>query len=472
MTGSLFEDSDFDSALPDKPLQRCLAPIPDFSRINTELVSHAVGLRLNPEIELVFAHVYAQKKGIFVHGSGGTGKSAIISVIKKLCPPEQLKVIAFTGVAALNAGGRTLHDVFRLGHNRNNISAEAAKELRALRYLIIDEISMVRPDYLDEVSDILQNIHGNSEPFGGITVVMLGDPYQLPPVITKEERPTLAKSYGSNTHFFAARSFQQLMANEDFASVRLIENFRATDPEFQHQLESIRCGTIDQFNEACRYFNERCYEGGELLEHAVGIAFHRQDVDARNHAKIEELKLVASRTNLFDELVSFAATYEGNCLTSDFICNKEFIPRVGMHVQLLNNDSRRRWVNGSMGQITAINSSSVEVLLSNKSKDRCVVVSPHCFVKRENRRVVGTCTQLPMVPAYWITAFKAQGMTSAVNIYPTYSHYRERLLPRAALYVMLSRAPCVKDIRLAQRISPQDFMRDDDLEKFLSSLRC
>src|SRR4051812_2892073 len=189
----------------------------------------------NPEFDLAFDYVRNTGKNIFLTGKAGTGKTTFLHQIKKE-NSKRIVVTAPTGVAAINAGGMTLHSFFQLPfglhvpgasrevNNQRRFSRDKVQLLRTLDLLVIDEISMVRADLLDAVDDVLRRYRGNSRAFGGVQVLMIGDLYQLPPVVKPEDWEILRAHYAT-PYFFGSLALQR----SDMVVIELKQIFRQSD---------------------------------------------------------------------------------------------------------------------------------------------------------------------------------------------------------------------------------------------------
>lgn len=183
---------------------------------------------------------------ILLYGKAGVGKSMTLqkAITEMYRRGDSFAVVGPTGVAALNVGGVTIHKLFRLQpqDNLHSISNKRVKDLSGLRLLIIDEVSMVRADMLDMIDIILRNSNWNDSPFGGVKVVLVGDPMQLPPVVTTQEKSFISKEYGGNPFFFASHVFKKCEERGHVKRIELTEVFRQKDQRFINMLNCVRGG--------------------------------------------------------------------------------------------------------------------------------------------------------------------------------------------------------------------------------------
>src|SRR5215510_165829 len=205
----------------------------------------------NPQLDLAFEYVRNPAKTIFLTGKAGTGKTTFLHQIKEESS-KRLVITAPTGVAAINAGGMTLHSFFQLPlelhlpgtsrevHNQRRFSRDKIQLLRTLDLIVIDEISMVRADLLDAVDDVLRRYRDDSRVFGGVQLLMIGDLHQLPPVVKAEEWELLRPHY-QTPYFFGSLALQKT----DLVTIELKQVFRQSDRRFIDLLEKVRNNRID-----------------------------------------------------------------------------------------------------------------------------------------------------------------------------------------------------------------------------------
>src|SRR5438477_12455798 len=206
----------------------------------------------NSQLDLAFEYVRNTAKNIFLTGKAGTGKTSFLHQIKEE-HPKRMVVTAPTGVAAINAGGMTLHSLFQLplglhlpgvsrevNNNQRRFSRDKTQLLRTLDLLVIDEISMVRADLLDAVDDVIRQLRDDSRPFGGVQLLMIGDLHQLPPVV-KPEDWELMRSHYETPYFFSSLALQKT----DIVSIELKHIFRQSERPYIDLLDKARNNQID-----------------------------------------------------------------------------------------------------------------------------------------------------------------------------------------------------------------------------------
>jgi ATP-dependent DNA helicase PIF1 len=422
---------------------------------------------INPEFRRALDIIENTSRSIFITGRAGTGKSTLLSYFSKTTR-KKVAVLAPTGVAALNVHGQTIHSFFRFRPNitpelvrRRNYRNENDNVYRKLDAIVIDEISMVRADLLDCVDKFLRlNGPDAAAPFGGIQMVFMGDLYQLPPVVSRDEREIFGAMYES-PYFYSAAVFETFRM--DF--VELEKVYRQQDASFVDLLNSIRNKSIDEPGLA--RLNTRCIPDfqpppGEFYVYLTTTNAVAEELNAR---RLEELK---------GKTYTFQATTEG-----DF--SKEYLPtaielqvKTGAQVMMLNNDTAGRWVNGSIGEIIRIEEypAGEPVIIVELTDGNIAEVAPYTweiynyFVDRGQLQseVVGAFTQYPLMLAWAVTIHKSQGKTFNKVIIDfgrgTFAH--------GQAYVALSRCTSLEGIVLVKPVLRQHILMDYHVVRFLT----
>ncbi|MCT1654489.1 exonuclease domain-containing protein [Brachybacterium muris] len=425
-------------------------------------------LVITEEFASALEHLHAGHH-LFLTGKAGTGKSTLIRHYLEQTDRSTITV-APTGIAALNVDGYTIHRLFSfpLGVTEEHVRGGSyypgrfAKALKELDTLIVDEASMVRADLFDALSAALE-LYGPrpGSPFGGVQLVLVGDLYQLPPVVTDHEAGWIEERYGT-PFFFSARSFDE----DTFPVAELSTVFRQQgDDRLVDLLNAVREGAL--LEEARAELNRRTdpdFEPG-LDEFWLTLATTNRIVGARNRQMLERLP---------GPVQSFTAQISGDTDGFEKPTEETLRIAVGAQVMLLNNDPLDRWVNGTLGRITAIGADSdgpvVTVLLRDGRTEQ---VREHTWeITRPSveggalvHQVIGTFTQLPMKLAWAITIHKSQGQTlDRVVVDLTGGTFAN-----GQLYVALSRCTSLAGLVLRREVLPRDLKTDQRVRRYLAS---
>ncbi|MDE7467363.1 MAG: AAA family ATPase, partial [Muribaculaceae bacterium] len=315
----------------------------------------------NPEFRNVETLLNFTRSSVFMTGKAGTGKSTFLKYITATTRKRHV-VLAPTGIAAVNAGGQTLHSFFqiplkpllpddpefawdRLG-KRMRYPKRKIKLIRELELIIIDEISMVRADVIDFIDKLLRYYcNRRYEPFGGKQLLMVGDVYQLEPVTQGQSREILRTSYGNDFFFFSAHVFREF----SLVPIELRKVYRQSDPEFIGMLDRVRSG--NPLRQDFERINTRVAAPlaedttGEAQNMTMTIAARRDTVSAINE---EHLARLTTRE------FSYNARVEGDFPESSFPTDKTLTLKEGAQVVFIKNDSERRWVNGTLGIVRTL----------------------------------------------------------------------------------------------------------------------
>ena len=425
----------------------------------------------NKEFQDALNLIQYTRQSVFLTGKAGTGKS---SFLRYICEHTKKKhvVLAPTGIAAINAGGSTLHSFFKLPfypllpdnpdfslqrgriHEFFKYTKPHRKLLEELELIIIDEISMVRADIIDAVDRILRVYSRNlREPFGGKQILLVGDVFQLEPVVKGDEREILNRFYPA-PYFFSARVFNQI----DLVSIELQKVYRQTDATFVGVLDHIRNNTVGATD--LQLLNTRY---GTQIEESeadmyITLATRRDNVDHINDKKLAELP---------GEPVTFSGEITGDFPESSLPTSQELVLKPGAQIIFIKNDFDRRWVNGTIGIISGFDPFEETLyVITDDGKE--------CDVKRESWRNIrykyneekkqieeeelGTFTQYPIRLAWAITIHKSQGLTFSRAVID----FTGGVFAGGQAYVALSRCTSLEGIQLKKPVSRADvFVRPE-----------
>lgn len=426
----------------------------------------------NKQLQLAYDFVLSTGTSIFLTGKAGTGKSTFLRRIRKEIPKRSV-VLAPTGVAAINVEGVTVHSFFQLpfcpyipGMNYKEedtykYTAEKLKIIRSVDLIIIDEISMVRPDILDAMDSILRKYRRNEAPFGGVQLLMIGDLQQLAPVI-KDDDWSVLKPYYPTPYFFSSMALQRM----NYVCIALTEIFRQNDPEFIGILDKIRDKSLD--DETIDIIN-RQYKPDFIPDDKDGyITLTTHNATAK---KINEEKLAA----IDDEEFTFDAQIDGEFPENSFPTDRTLILKKNAQVMFIKNDvgADRRYYNGKIGIITDIDSKSVTITCPDNNKP--IVVKPVQWknvrykVDRKTNAIseeeIGSFEQMPLKLAWAITIHKSQGLTFdkvIINAQAAFAH--------GQVYVAFSRCRSLKDIVLHSPISKNMIFDDYYVDLFTNEI--
>ena len=431
-------------------------------------VAHSDGLVLTDE----FRHALQLLGGgrhVFLTGKAGTGKSTLIRHF--MAHTERaVVVVAPTGIAALNVDGYTIHRLFgfRTTTTLDDIRGgeyrpgRFTKTLASLQTLIIDEASMVRADVFDMVAAALERYGPQpGTPFGGVQIVLVGDLYQLPPVVSEGEGAYFSTTY-ETPYFFSAHSFRR----DDFPTVALTTVFRQLgDDRMTAILNEIREGVL--LGHAQEQLNARA--DADFVppddEFWMTLAPTNRLVTARNRQQLERLP--------GDELTHHARTL-GDLSLFDPPVEETLRFKVGAQIMMLNNDQSDRWVNGTIGRVIGVDydryGAVVEVEFADGS---CADVTPYTWEATRpvvsgsslSREVIGSYSQLPFKLAWAITIHKAQGQT----LQRTVVDLSGGMFSTGQLYVALSRCTSLSGLVLKRPVLPKDLKTDRRIARFLRS---
>ncbi len=430
----------------------------------------------NAEFQTALQIVNHTRRSLFLTGKAGTGKSTFLRYICQTTKKKHV-VLAPTGIAAINAGGTTLHSFFKIPfhpllpndvryserHIKETLkySGEKRKIIRNLELIIIDEISMVRADIIDFVDKVLRIYSDNRrEPFGGKQVLLVGDIYQLEPVVKEEERQLL-RPYYSSLFFFDAHVFQQM----PLVSIELRKVYRQNDARFIQLLDKIRCNQITPTELA--FLNQRVGMSlpSDSTHLSITLSTRRDTVDYINEQHLKDLP--GDPETLTGEIT-------GDFPDSTLPTALDLELKVGAQVMFIKNDMEHRWVNGTLGIVVAME-------IGTSDTDYITVMTEdglefevgrdiwsnmrYTFNEKEQKieeEEIGRFIQFPLKLAWSITVHKSQGLTfQHVDI-----DFSGGAFACGQTYVALSRCVSLEGISLKEPLRLRDIFVSPEVVRF------
>ena len=427
---------------------------------------------MNEQLELAWQFVERTGVNVFLTGKAGTGKTTFLRQLKERSPKRMI-VVAPTGVAAINAGGVTIHSFFQFPlapyvpgssfntkDERFRFSKEKKRIIRTLDLLVIDEISMVRADLLDQIDAVLRLHKDKNRPFGGVQLLMIGDLSQLAPVV-KESDWTMLREYYRTPYFFGSLALQQTQ----HVTIELQHVYRQTDTNFINILNEVRenrltPGGLAMLNS--RYCDEsvikKCGEG------VIRLTTHNATVNSYNEQRMNELK---------GARYAFDATVTGTFPETSYPAEKTLELKKGCQVMFLKNDSQgTRYYNGKLGIITSIDDEHIRV--RGLDDDIEVEVQPDVWTnaryvidketKEIREEIEGEFRQYPLRLAWAITVHKSQGLTfdrAVIDVNAAFA--------AGQVYVALSRLRSLDGLMLTEQLSPYSVKTDVAVTQYMNT---
>ena len=431
----------------------------------------------NSELALAWQFIENTGTHLFLTGKAGTGKTTFLRKLKRESP-KRMVVIAPTGIAAINAGGVTIHSFFQIpfapyvpessfstngqATYRFRFGKEKINIIRSMDLLVIDEISMVRADLLDAVDEMLRRYRDRHKPFGGVQLLMIGDLQQLAPVV-KDEEWQMLKKYYDTPYFFSSRALKQT----EYCTIELKTVYRQSDGAFLDLLNRIRenhCGpqVLEALNR--RYlpaFQPRKEEG------YIRLVTHNYQAQRINNYELEQLP---------GRSYAFRATIDGKFPEYSYPTDELLELKKGAQVMFVKNDSsgEHRYYNGMIGEVTDLSADSIEV----RAKDSTVAfllqeeewANAKYVLDEESKEIVedieGTFRQFPLKLAWAITIHKSQGLTFERAIIDASSSFAH-----GQTYVALSRCKTLEGLVLSAPLSAKAVISDRAVDRFTEEAR-
>jgi len=423
----------------------------------------------NAEWELARRHVVETGRNLFLTGRAGTGKTTFLKRLRE-DSPKRMVVAAPTGVAAINAGGVTLHSFFQLPlgvllpgamdgerERRFRFSREKRAMIEAMDLLVIDEISMVRADLLDAVDEVLRRIRGDERPFGGVQLLLIGDLRQLPPVAREDEWALLKDAYAT-PYFFGSRA----LAQTEYRCVELTRVYRQREGDFVRLLNEIREGRTG--GGVLETLNRRCGTAAED-DGAIVLCTHNAQAQALNEERLAALPSPEAR---------FAADVSGTFPEGSWPTEGELRLKPGAQVMFVKNDPEKRFYNGRIGRISRIGrdhrawvvcpdgGGEIEVRPMSWENLKYSADPETGQLKQE---VAGTFSQMPLRLAWAITVHKSQGLT-----FDRVKLLADRSFAPGQVYVALSRCRTLDGLSLERPIPPHAVRVDPEIDRYVREI--
>ena len=425
-------------------------------------------MQKNEELRTAWDFVENTGRSIFLTGKAGTGKTTFLHTVVQRSQKRSM-VVAPTGVAAINAGGVTIHSFFQLPFapfvpnatikNKFDFSKDKRRIIASLDLLIIDEISMVRSDLLDAIDSVLRRYRNHLQPFGGVQLLMIGDLQQLTPVVTPEDEVML-RPYYDTPYFFGSKA----LAQTDYVTIQLEKVYRQQDDSFIDILNHIRHGQVsdqDLMLLNARY-NPRFTPHPE--EGYIRLTTHNRFADNYNES---ELKKLTARPYTFN------AEVDGTFPEYSYPTNETLTLKTGTQVMFVKNDPspEHRYYNGRIGRVTYVDDR--KIMVHCQGDNAAIDVEPltwenarytlNAETKEIETDVQGTFRQYPLRLAWAITIHKSQGLTfDHAVIDATYS------FAPGQVYVALSRCRTLKGMVLSSPIDRRAIINDGRVDDYIS----
>lgn len=428
----------------------------------------------NKEFQDALNLIQYTRQSVFLTGKAGTGKSTFLKYVCEITKKKHI-VLAPTGIAAINAGGSTLHSFFKLPfypllpddpnfslkggklHSFLKYTSAHRKLIKEVELVIIDEISMVRADIIDFIDKILRVYSQNMrEPFGGKQILLVGDVYQLEPVLKNDEREIINRFYPT-PYFFSARVFNEI----ELISIELTKVYRQTDKVFVNVLDHIRtntAGAADLQLLNTRY-NAKIEENESDMY--ITLATRRDTVDFINEKKLAELP---------GDSTIFTGEIKGEFPENSLPTQMELEVKPGAQIIFIKNDYERRWVNGTIGTIAGIDEDETLYVITEDGKEvdvkkdswRNIRYRYNDKEKKIEEEELGVFIQYPIRLAWAITIHKSQGLTFSRVVVD----FTGGVFAGGQAYVALSRCTSLDGIRLTKQITRGDIFVRPEIVNF------
>lgn len=421
----------------------------------------------NPDAWTAWQCVTQTGANVFLSGKAGTGKTTFLKQLKQAAP-KRMVVAAPTGVAAINAGGVTLHSLFQLpfapfvyGSKMKDgveIRREKLRLIRTLDLLVIDEISMVRADLLDAIDAVLRATRRSQKPFGGVQLLLIGDLQQLPPVVTDADYQLLQEHYNT-FYFFGSKA----LAQTTYVGIELKKFYRQRDRMFISLLEKVRLGISDA--DTLATLNSRYKPDFDPPERKgyIHLTTHNSFADQQNERKLNALQGKAR---------AYECRVEGEFPENSYPAAKTLLLKEGAQVMFLKNDmaQEKRYFNGKIGHVVKLDDDAVTVRCTDDNIEVEISyeewTNAHFVVDKSTNEITehvdGVFRQIPLRLAWAITIHKSQGLTfdhAIIDAQAAFAH--------GQTYVALSRCRTFEGMVLCSQLTPSAFVTDQQVRRFI-----
>lgn len=417
---------------------------------------------ITPEYESAIKAIENGSPCLFITGEAGSGKTSLLHYMTEYFSSKKknIALVAATGTAALQAGGVTINSLFRfpprIMTEKDIMKPRNPDLFKMLDILFLDEASFIRADVMDAIDMFLRKARRNKKPFGGVQVVLIGDLFQLPPVVTPADKPILTQlGYTRGYYFFNAFVFTQI----PLRTVNLTQGYRQSDFQFKQLLNKVR--VAEDLPDVVAKLNKACYvKAAKPSKITVTLATTNAIADEKNTASLSMLAGTPYVLNAVRE-GNFTAT--GSNLPSP----EKLVLKVGAIVMFTANDSDKRWVNGTMGKVKAVNKSTVEVVDDNNVLH---VVDPYEWKSFElelnngkiEQKQTGSYKQFPLTLGWAITIHKSQGKT----LKNLHINLGTGAFATGQTYVALSRAVDIEGMTFERPLQVSDIKACPLVKKF------
>ncbi|MBQ9230862.1 MAG: AAA family ATPase [Prevotella sp.] len=404
----------------------------------------------NKQQVMAYELIANTNSSFFLTGRAGTGKTTFLRNVQKMVDKEFI-TLAPTGVAAILAGGDTIHSFFGLPMDvcypgtMGKMNEARIQTLLHTDTIIIDEVSMVRCDIIDAIDYTMRRTLRSTQPFGGKQVIFVGDMFQLPPVVArKEERELMQDLYHADDCFFYKADVIKRMR---LVKIEFQKVYRQDDSHFLQILENVRLNKVTP--EDLMHLNRRVCQPTKEDGMVITLASRNSTADALNEERLAEID---------SEEYVYEGTVQGKFDEKRFPVDKTMKLKVGAQVMFTRNDQHKRWANGTLGKVSKLSKDEVQVTINSGA----TYVVPNCSwdsvtyeydkeAKKLKKEVTGTFTQYPLKLAWAITVHKSQGMTfEKMSL-----DLSKGMFAAGQLYVALSRVQSLDGLFLSKGIIPQ-----------------